>query len=566
MSSSFIFSWLPLFIILDHEHKSAKRTSTSSSTFSGRQDAGEFTTEFWKSQAQAKLKSKLAAKVERTEEARPKNIILFLADGLSIATSSAARVHAGGNENHDLAMDKFPHTGFSKTYCVDRQVPDSASTATAFLTGVKTNYGLIGVDSNVKRYNCEDHANTEYHTKESIAEMALAAGKAAGLVTTVRVTHATPAPLYAHSADRYWESDVDMIGNCDPTYLLDIAEQLVFGETGGKLKVVLGGGRSRFLPNTTQDEEGTWGVRLDGKDLVKQWLSLHETQGQPSEYVWNRDQLLAVDPTKVDYLLGLFAEDYMKYDYQTKEDPLEPTLSDMTQMAIKMLEKEENGFFLLVEGGRVDTAHHSTYAKTALDETRAFSDAIELALSMTNAEETLIIATADHSHTMTYNGYPDRGSDIFGMAEVSGADNLGFSTLSYANGPGFVNMYGSVYGERADISNQNLGAFNFRYYGHYELGSETHGMDDVGIYATGPQSHLFAGAYEQNALPFLMAAAAQIRPFTVEEETTNPETVTEAGQVTTPDEGGGAMGVACSSVVMSLILGVGYVFRNLLDL
>lgn len=185
----------------------------------------------------------------------------------------------------------------------------------------------------------------------------------------------------------------------------------------------------------------------------------------------------------------------------------------MTAIAIKMLQNEENGFFLLVEGGRVDTAHHSAYAKAAVDETGAFSDAIDLALLMTNAKDTLVVVTADHSHTMTYNGYSSRSSDIFGITDVFGRDNLPITILSYANGPGFVNMYGNTYGQRIDVANQNLGPFNFRYYGHYELSSETHAGDDVGIYATGPLSHLFAGAYEQNALPYLMAYAAKIGPY-----------------------------------------------------
>lgn len=460
-------------------------------------------------QAQATLKSKLG--VQYNKEAKPKNIIFFVADGMSLQTSAVARVHAGGDEKHNLAFDKFPYMGLSKTYCVDRQVPDSATTATAFFTGVKTNYGLVGLDSNVRRYNCEDHANKDYRTT-GLGHWALDAGKAAGFVTTVRVTHASPSPMYAHSANRYWESDKDMENDCDPDLYEDIAEQLVNGEIGKQLKVVLGGGRNRLLSKDIQDEEGTRGIRLDGKNLIQQWLSDHEKMGNAS-YVWNKEQLLNIDTDNMDYLLGVFAEDYIKYDYEAKEDPLEPTLSDMTEMAIKMLQKEEKGYFLFVEGGRVDTAHHDAFAKAAVDETRAFSDAVELAQRMTNSHDTLIVVTADHAHTMTYNGYPARGSDVFGVAELSNEDGLPYSTLSYANGPGHDNMYTNVYGERADISEQDLGAFDFRYYGHYKVDAATHAGDDVGVYATGPQSHLFAGAYEQNAIPYLMARAAEIGPY-----------------------------------------------------
>lgn len=430
---------------------------------------------------------------------------------MSLQTSAVARVHAGGDEKHSLSFDKFPYMGLSKTYCVDRQVPDSAATATAFFTGVKTNYGLVGVDSNVRRYNCEDHANKNYHTK-SIADWAMDAGKAAGLVTTVHVTHASPSPLYAHSANRYWESDKDMSEHCNPSLYEDITEQLVFGETGKKLKVVLGGGRSKFLPKTTVDDEGTMGEREDGKNLIQDWLAQHQNMGK-AEYVWNKDQLLNVNTSSTEYLLGLFADKYVKYDYQTKTDPLEPTLSDMTEMAIKMLRKEEQGFFLFVEGGRVDTAHHDSYAKSAVDEARAFSDAIEMAQRMTDSHDTLIVVSADHAHTMQYGGYPKRRNDIFGVAAVSKADGKPYSTLSYANGRGVDNMYTETYGERADITTHDLGAFDFRYYGHFPTDAATHAGDDVGVYATGPQSHLFVGSYEQNTLPLLMAYAAKIGPY-----------------------------------------------------
>lgn len=495
-------------IFSDHEHKTSRRLTPKSSP-SARQNTGEFTNDYWIDQAQAFLKAKLG--VKRSSETRPKNIILFIADGMSLQTSAVARVHAGGNENHNLAFDTFPFMGLSKTYCVDRQVPDSAATATAFLTGVKTNYGLVGVDSNVRRYNCEDHANVNYRTR-SIADWAMDAGKASGLVTTVRVTHASPSPIYAHSANRYWESDSDMAGDCDPNIYDDIAEQLVFGETGKKLKVVLGGGRNRLLPSNVVDEEGTKGVRADGKNLINDWLNVHKDMGN-SQYVWNRDQMRTIDTSKTDYLLGLFSDEYVKYDYQAKEDPLEPSLSDMTEMAIKMLQKEQKGYFLFVEGGRVDTAHHDAYAKAAVDETRAFSEAIDLAVRMTNSQDTLIVVSADHAHTMTYNGYPTRGNDVFGVAELSNMDHLPYSTLSYANGPGMSNMYTDVYGDRADISKQDLGAFDFRYYGHFPTDAATHAGDDVGIYATGPQSQLFEGAYEQNAIPFLIAYAAEIGPY-----------------------------------------------------
>lgn len=474
-----------------------------------RQNPAELRNDFWINHAQSVLRSKLETRIPINN--RPKNIIFFIGDGMSIPTVSASRLHIGGDENFNTIYDQFPYFGLARTYCVNRQVPDSASTATAYLTGVKTNYAVAGVDANVARYSCEGHGNPEFHTT-SIADWAMDAGKAAGFVTTAAVTHASPAPLYAHSGNRHWETDVDMSEHCDPSLYEDIAEQLVYGKTGRRLKVVLGGGREKFLMNTTRDEEGNWGMREDGKDLIEAWKEEHKDLGK-SEYVWNRDQLMKVDLSETDYLLGLFEANYMKYDYLRQEDPLEPSITDMTEMAIKMLRKEENGYFLFVEGAQIDNAHHGNRVKRALDETRALGEAIELARRMTDAHDTLIVVSADHGHVMTYTGFADRNNDIFGIAGTSDRDNLPYTTMSYANGPGNDNLYGPVFGERADVSTHNLGTFTHRYYSNFRLSSETHSGDDVGVYAMGPMSHLFTGAYEQNSLPYMMAYAAEIGPY-----------------------------------------------------
>lgn len=113
----------------------------------------------------------------------------------------------------------------------------------------------------------------------------------------------------------------------------------------------------------------------------------------------------------------------------------QPTLAEMTKKAIEVLRKQRNGFFLFVEGGLIDAAHHNLLAKIALDETAELSKAVQQAVDMTSEEDTLIVVTADHSHTMTMSGYPVRGNDISGLTGYKGTDKLPYSTLSYANGP-----------------------------------------------------------------------------------------------------------------------------------
>lgn len=119
---------------------------------------------------------------------------------------------------------------FFQTYCVDRQVADSACSATAYLCGVKANYATLGVTGSVKRKDCNAMRNTTNHVL-SLAHWAQDAGKASGIVTTTRITHASPGGTYAHTADRDWEADAHVVKDgWDPEQCEDIASQLVNGK------------------------------------------------------------------------------------------------------------------------------------------------------------------------------------------------------------------------------------------------------------------------------------------------------------------------------------------------
>lgn len=131
----------------------------------------------------------------------------------------------------------------------------------------------------------------------------------------------------------------------------------------------------------------------------------------------------------------------------------------MTEKAIKILQKDPNGFFLFVEGGQIDFGHHEDQAMKALDETVEFAKAIKLAASLTDESDTLIVVTADHAHTMSMSGYPARGTNILGIYGKS-KDNLPYSTLSYANGPGYRNE--SVAGVRHNLTKDELGKLRVR--------------------------------------------------------------------------------------------------------
>jgi len=144
--------------------------------------------------------------------------------------------------------------------------------------------------------------------------------------------------------------------------------------------------------------------------------------------------------------------------YHLKADAsIQPTLAEMTRKAIEILKKEENGFFLFVEGGLIDAAHHQTVARMALDETVELSKAVQQAVDMTSEDDTLIVVTSDHSHTMTMAGYPVRGNDILSLSGSLGIDELPYTTLSYANGP--VNQKPDVNCARQDLSQVDTSNF-----------------------------------------------------------------------------------------------------------
>ncbi|XP_053609337.1 membrane-bound alkaline phosphatase-like isoform X2 [Plodia interpunctella] len=464
----------------------------------------------WRQVAEKTLQEKLQ---ETTNKNKARNGILFIGDGMSVATIMAARTYGGQLENgyngeeNVLEFEKFPIIGLARTYCIDAQVPDSACTATSYLTGVKTKYGVIGLDGNVTRASCHSQLY-ENNWAKSIGQWALDQGLDVGLVTTTRVTHASPAGMYAHTSERNWESDADIPDECLALGCQDIAQQLVSGDPGRRFKVILGGGRKEFLPNNTNPLVNSTGRRLDGVDLIEKWHQDKVQREVTHQYVSDKHELFKVFSAEdqPEYLLGLFHEDHMAY--HLKSSASQPTLEEMTEAAIRMLSKNSKGYFLFVEGGRIDHAHHDSLAHLALDETVEYSKAVKKARLMTNEEDTLIVVSSDHAHTMTVAGYPSRGNDILGLVDTAqGDDRIPYTTISYANGK--AASIGAD-GRRVDVSlHQQFMSrdVDYSYPSLVPLDSETHGGEDVAVFASGPWQHLFTSSYEQNAIPHLIAYA-----------------------------------------------------------
>ncbi|XP_051934905.1 alkaline phosphatase, tissue-nonspecific isozyme [Hippocampus zosterae] len=458
--------------------------------------------EFWRSQAKKTLQTALNRK-HNTNVA--KNILFFLGDGMGITTYTAARILKGQLQNHTgeetvMTMDTFPYVGLAKTYSVDFQIPDSAATATAYLCGVKTNLNTIGVSAAARNGVCKSQKGNEV---TSILKWAKDAGKSVGIVTTTRVQHATPATSYAHSASRKWYSDADMPAAAKRDGCTDIASQLL---NNTDIDVIIGGGRKYMTPRGTKDPEypkdySSRGKRQDKRNLISEWLN--KKTGKVAHYVWNKTDFDAVNPETTDYLMALFEPGDLRYEAQ-RDPSMDPSIIETTEKAVRILRKNPQGFFLLVEGGRIDQAHHDGRAYMALHETVAFDNAIAKGLELTNEEETLTIVMADHSHPITFNGYPFRGQSILGKSPLWAKDMLPYTTLMYGNGPG----HKIINGTRPDIRNVDTKTEEYVQLSAVPTASATHSGEDVAVLARGPMAHLFHGIQEQNYIAHAMAYAA----------------------------------------------------------
>uniref|UniRef100_A0A8C5Y5I7 Alkaline phosphatase n=1 Tax=Microcebus murinus TaxID=30608 RepID=A0A8C5Y5I7_MICMU len=462
---------------------------------------------FWNLKAAEALD---AAKKLQPIQTMAKNLILFLGDGMGVPTVTAARILKGqlnGNLGPEtpLAMDQFPHLALSKTYNVDRQVPDSAGTATAYLCGVKANYQTIGLSAAARLNQCNTTRGNEVL---SVMNRAKKAGKSVGVVTTTRVQHASPAGTYAHIVNRNWYSDADMPASALQEGCQDIATQLI---SNMDIDVILGGGRKYMFPRGTPDPEypsdaSQNGTRLDGKNLVQEWLSTRPG----ARYVWNRSELIQASlDTSVTHLMGLFEPGDTKYE--TQRDPeLDPSLMEMTEVALRVLSRNPQGFYLFVEGGRIDHGHHNGRAFRALTEAIMFDSTINMTGQLTSEQDTLTLVTADHSHVFSFGGYTFRGSSIFGLAPSKAQDGKAYTSILYGNGPGFALDSGT----RPDVSESESEVPTYRQQAAVPLSSETHGGEDVAVFARGPQAHLVHGVQEQSFVAHVMAFAACLEPYT----------------------------------------------------
>ncbi|BEN10326.1 alkaline phosphatase [Serratia marcescens] len=407
-----------------------------------------------------------------------KNVILLIGDGMGDSEITAARNYAEGAGGYFKGIDALPLTGQYTHYSLDKKthkpdyVTDSAASATAWATGVKTYNGALGVDVNGK-------------DQPTLLEIAKAAGKATGNVSTAELQDATPAALVSHVTSRKCYGPQETSEKCAANALENggrgsITEQLL----KTRADVTLGGGAKSF---NQLAKSGEW----QGKSLKDQ------AAAQGYQWVSNADELQAVTlANQQKPLLGLFADGNMpvrwlgpKASYHgnldkpavTCEDnpartAATPTLAAMTEKAIALLKDNPNGFFLQVEGASIDKQDHAANPCGQIGETVDLDEAVQKALAFARADgNTLVIVTADHAHA----------------SQIVAAD---------AKAPGLTQTLTTKDGAPMTLS-----------YGNSEEESQGHTGTQLRVAAYGPHAANVVGLTDQTDLFFTMRDAMGIK-------------------------------------------------------
>jgi len=293
--------------------------------------------------AEAAVLSRLAA----GDQAKAKNVIIFVGDGMGISTITAGRIYSGqkrglDGESYKLSMETLPHMALSRTYSHNYQVADSASTATAMVAGVKTKSRVLGLTSDVSVGNCASQAGLGTDTLFELAERR---GLATGILSTARITHATPAAAYAEAASRDWEDNTSFRGG-EAGGCTDIAAQLIDWPEGDGFEVAMGGGRGHFMTDETFDPEyaDTTGRRTDERDLTIGWTAKSEDH----QVIYSGEEFANTNFDSEARVLGLFEPSHMQYELDRGEDPgLEPSLAELPRAAITRLSRAADGYVLM---------------------------------------------------------------------------------------------------------------------------------------------------------------------------------------------------------------------------
>uniref|UniRef100_A0A5K3FPB1 Alkaline phosphatase n=1 Tax=Mesocestoides corti TaxID=53468 RepID=A0A5K3FPB1_MESCO len=477
----------------------------------------EVSQKYWQNLAEDRFTKDCRRFPSLKEAKRAKNVIMLLGDGMGMPTISAGRFYSAQkyDQNGSSSIHPFeywPFNTMARTYDLETMVTDSASSATAYLTGTKTRTGMIGLDGTVGYQQCGVWPKSSY--TESVLEAAVKAGKATGIVTSTRITHASPSGCYGHVSFRDLEDDSAVHKMCPEQAAAmpcqDLACQLI--TYNPDINVMIGGGQKYFYPDTVElpSDAKTKGTRLDKQNLAQMWIDNQEKKGRKYCYISKPTDLANCNADEVDYILGLPYGSHMPYTHELTWE--EPTLLQYVQTAVKVLERQKQGYFLFIESGRIDHAHHDNEGRRSLDEMAHFDLIVTYLQNTVNLNETLIILTADHSHTFELVGQPGRFQNILGLDQYYSQhtnDKMPLQGLNYMNGPnGLTNE------SRKNPAVLDTYAWTYKQQTLVPLSFASHGGDDVGVYATGPMSAIFHVTVDNTMIAQAMKFALGVEPYT----------------------------------------------------
>ncbi|WP_068673529.1 alkaline phosphatase [Oceanobacillus sp. Castelsardo] len=409
------------------------------------------------------------------DNGKVENVIYMIPDGFSSDYAANYRVFKGEDAIWDSHLK-----GMYTTNSANSDITDSAAAGTAMATGTKTNNGVIGLD-------------TDGNKIESILEAAEKDGRSSGLVATSTVTHATPASFAAHVDDRNKETE--------------IAKQFIESD----VDVILGGGKNNFLPAS----EG-------GKQEELNLLAQAEEQG--FQLVETRDELTNVKDLNVedgDRLLGLFADEALAPELH-RGDTNEPSIAEMTEKAIDVLDEDKDGFFLVVEGSQIDWAGHANDSAWAMSDVAAFEEAVEKAIEFAKKDgKTLVVVGGDHDTggmTTGANGSMDLNADVLKNVKATGDSMASQLNEERSNIREVVEGHtGLTLSEQQvqtiqDAEDTAL-AINTVISEHASVGwtSTNHTGVDIPLYVYGPQSQKFVGFHDNTDLPKMIAETMKLK-------------------------------------------------------
>ena len=419
----------------------------------------------------------LAFILQLTALSAVKNIILFIGDGMGTAAVDLSRMVLLGKEKL-WDFENTIYIGLQKTYSENLLTTDSAAAATALSSGYKTANGLLGTLSNGT-------------TTKSILKAFRETGRSAGLITTVTVTHATPAGFCVSMPDRDELAIADEYAETEP------------------FDLIMGGGRQYFVPKSS-----TASKRTDNLNLIKNFQNFGYT------YISNTAQLSELTG-KTPKILGLFSDSSMPNALDKRFlNSSVPTLAQMTRAALTVLGSNPKGFFLMVESGKIDFRAHANDTAGTVWEVNELNEAFKEALSFLNKDtDTLIIVTADHETGGLTLLYPrlqlikiQKATNELIVSLIKNKDiSQSLKTVNELTGIKDINEEDIIKIKESSTPEIELSKLlNERY--EVRWSTVGHTCSNVNVYAFGKKAELFTGVYENTELAIKMFSAAGVSP------------------------------------------------------